>query len=124
MSRPNDPPDDKPVLHLSHNDLGIVASIITSYLAYLQWGTPASPKRDGEIARLKSITARLALVLPQHEGCIPLTTQEIQTLGDALHGFVTLTKRIVARSRERDETLAQIGALRQHLLRMLAIGQN
>jgi len=117
-------PDDKPVLHLSHNDLGIVASIITSYLAYLQWGTPASPKRNEEIAHLKSITVRLTFVLSQREGCIPLTTQEIKALGDALHGFVTITRRIVARSRERDETLAQIGVLRQHLLRMLAISQN
>ena len=122
MGQPNDPPDGKPLLCLSHNDLGIVASIITSYLAYLQWGTPTTPKRDAEIAILKNIKGRLAFVLMQPEGYIPLTTQEIQALANALRGFVTLTIRIVAPSRERDETLAQIGALRHHLLRMLAVG--
>jgi hypothetical protein len=80
-----------------------------------------SRERDTQIEVLQNLRQRFKPVLAQRrEGiCVTLTFQEAQAIDAALAGFVWLVRRMVPASKERDETLAGFGGLRQTLARML-----
>ena len=120
--RPYEPHDDLPRLDLSLHDIQAISTILASYLMYLRKETP-SKKRNAEIALLEGIQKRVLTTVPTEGGIVPLTTEEIQALANAMQGFAKLTRQVVPSSAERDELLEQITAIREHLLRM-GIGRN
>jgi len=83
-----------------------------------------SPEQETDLALLKALRGRIAAMISDGGKSLSLTAQEIQVLADAMLGFVKATTRVVAQSLERDETLAPILSIRQHLLRMLSATYN
>ncbi len=81
-----------PLMPLSGNDLQAMAVIVTAYRTYLRHGVPPSPKRERSMRLLQGLERRLTPLVAapqgQEESIIPLTTQEIQVLGEAMDGFV------------------------------------
>ena len=115
----SEPPDDIPHLSLSLTDVRVLSTMIGSYLVYLRRGVSPSTQRDTDVVLLADIHRRMVAMLSTEGGMMLLTTAEIEALAKALQGFVTLMSRMIAPSRERNETLQQIRAMREHVLGML-----
>jgi hypothetical protein len=77
-----------PHVPLSGNDLRAMVAIVTAYLTYLRHGVPPSPKRERSMHLLQGLEQRLTPLVAapqgQEERVIPLTTQEIQVLGEGI----------------------------------------
>ncbi len=121
---PYEPHDNKPLLHLSIDEMRVVDTIIRGYLSYMHANVQPSSEQEADLALLKTLRGRIAAIISDGDGSLPLTAHEIQVLADAMLGFVEATTQIVAQSSERDETLAPILSIRQHLLRMLSATYN
>ncbi len=122
--RQYEPHAKKPVLHLSIDEIRTVDAIIRGYLSYMHGNVMPSPEQETDLALLKALRGRIAAMISDGGKSLSLTAQEIQVLADAMLGFVKATTRVVAQSLERDETLAPILSIRQHLLRMLSATYN
>ena len=114
---------DVPHLPLSGNDLRAMVAIVTAYRIYLRHGVPPSPKRERSMRLLQGLERRLTppLAAPQgqEERVIPLTTQEIQVLGEAMDGFVQVMRQLVPPSNQRDDLLHEIEGFRNYVHRAL-----
>ncbi|HZS76469.1 MAG TPA: hypothetical protein VFA41_07630 [Ktedonobacteraceae bacterium] len=109
-----------PTLPMSINDLQALRAILQSYLALLPRMVPPSRKRDEEMALVRRLYLRMTGIPPQAlEVRLNLTADEIQALGKALAGFCAFVRQKVPASSEREETLASLERLREHLLGML-----
>ena len=109
-----------PELPLGFGDLGVLRDIIQAYLAFLPRSGLAVRDRDREVHLSQGILYKLADIPQQAvEARITLTFGEIHALRSAMQVFITFVKQKVAPSRERDETLADVARLRQHLLDLL-----
>ena len=120
--RPYEPHDDVPRLGLSLHDITAIATIIRSYLTYLR-KAPPSKQRDEEMRVLEGLQQRVLATVPTEGGIVPLVSEEIQALANAMQGFTKLARQMVAPTPEREELFQQIAEIREHLLRMLA-GRN
>ena len=89
-----------PHVPLSGNDLRAMVAIVTAYRTYLRHGVPPSPKRERSMRLLHGLERRLTPLMAapqgQEESVIPLTTQEIQVLGEAMDGFVQVVRQLYA----------------------------
>ena len=119
-----EPHDNKPLLHLSLDEIRVIDAIIRGYLSYMRANVQPSPEQETDLALLKALRGRIAAIISDGDGSLPLTAHEIQVLADAMLGFVEATIQIVVPSPERDETLAPIRSIRQHMLRMLSATHN
>ncbi len=112
-----------PLMPLSGNDLRAMVAILTDYRTYLRHGMSPSPKREHSILLLQGLERRLtplvAVPQGQEEHVIPLTTQEIQVLGEAMDGFVQLVRQLVPPSNQCDELLQEIEDFRDYMHRAL-----
>ncbi len=117
-----EPHDDLPRLGLSLHDITAIATIIRSYLTYLRKAIP-SKQRDEEMRVLEGLQQRVLATVPTEGGIVPLVSEEIQALANAMQGFTQLARQMVAPTPEREELFQQIAEIREHLLRMLA-GRN
>jgi hypothetical protein len=110
---------DVPHVTLSCNDLRAMVTIVTAYLTYLRHGLPPSPKRERSIRLLQGLEQRLTPLVAapqgQEESVIPLTTQEIQVLGEAMDGFVQVVRRLVPPSNQRNDLLQEIEGFRDYV---------
>ena len=120
--RPYESHDDVPRLGLSLHDITAIATIIRSYLTYLRKTIP-SKQRDEEMRVLEGLQQRVLATVPTEGGIVPLVSEEIQALANAMQGFIKLARQKVAPTPEREELFQQIAEIREHLLRMLA-GRN
>ncbi len=114
---------DIPQVPLSGNDLQAMVAIVTAYRTYLRHGVPPSPKRERNMRLLHGLEQRLTPLVAapqrQEERIIPLTTQEIQVLGEAMDGFVQVVRQLVPPSNQRDDLLQEIEGFRDYLHRAL-----
>lgn len=109
-----------PELPLGFGDLGVLRDIIQAYLAFLPRSGLLVRDRERETHLSKAVLYKLADIPQQAtEVRITLTVGEIHTLRSAMQVFISFVKQKVAPSRERDETLADVARLRQHLLDLL-----
>ena len=112
-----------PYIPLSSNDLRAMVAIVTAYRTYLRHGVPPSPKRERSMRLLQGLEQHLTPLVAapqgQEERVIPLTTQEIQVLGEAMDGFVQLVRQLVPPSSQRDELLQEIEGFRDYVHRAL-----
>ena len=110
---------DVPHVPLSGNDLRAMVAILTAYLTYPRHGVPPSPKRERDIRLLQGLERRLTLLVAapqgQEERVIPLTTQEIQVLEEAMDGFVQVVRQLVPPSNQRDDLLHEVDGFRDYL---------
>ena len=112
--------ENVPTLPMSINDLQALRAILQSYLALLPRKVPASRKRDEEMALVRGLYLRMTGIPAQAlEVRLNLTAAEIQALGKAIAGFCAFVRQKVPASSEREETLAALERLREHLLGML-----
>jgi len=72
---------------------------------------------------LQGLERRLTSLVAAHQGqeerVIPLTTQEIQVLGEAMDGFVQVVRQLVPPSNQRDDLLHEIAGFRDSMHRAL-----
>ncbi len=112
-----------PHVPLSGNDLRAMVAIVTAYRTYLRHGVPPSPKRERSMRLLHGLERRLTPLMAapqgQEESVIPLTTQEIQVLGEAMDGFVQVMRQLVPPSNQRDDLLQEIEGFRNYVHRAL-----
>ena len=110
-----------PLTPLSGNDLQAMAVIVTAYRTYLRHGVPPSPKRERSMRLSHGLERRLTPLVSapqgQEERVIPLTTQEIQVLGEAMDGFVQVVRQLVPPSSQRDDLLQEIEGFRNSMHR-------
>ena len=96
-----------------------MVAIVTAYRTYLRHGVPPSPKRECSIRLLQGLEKRLTPLVAapqgQQERIIPLTTQEIQVLEEAMDGFVQVVRQLVPSSKQRDDLLHEIEGFRDNL---------
>jgi len=108
---------------LSGNDLQAMVAIVTAYRTYLRHGVLPSPKRERSLQLLQGLERRLTPLVAapqgQEELVIPLTTQEIQVLEEAMDGFVQVVCQLIPPSNQRDELLQEIKSFRDYLHRAL-----
>ena len=67
----------------------------------------------------RRLTPLVAAPQGQEELVIPLTTQEIQVLEEAMDGFVQVVCQLIPPSNQRDELLQEIKSFRDYLHRAL-----
>ncbi len=112
-----------PHVPLSGSNLRAVVAIVTAYRTYLCHGVPPSPKRERSMRLLQGLEGRLTPLVAapqgQEERVIPLTTQEIQVLEEAIDGFVQVVRQLVPPSNQRDDLLHEIESFRDYLHRAL-----
>jgi len=112
-----------PLMSLSGNDLRAMVAIVIAYRTYLRHGVSPSPKQERSIRLLQGLKQRLTPLVAapqgQEEHVIPLTTQEIQVLGEAIDGFVQVVCQLVPPSNQRDDLLHEIEGLRDYVHRAL-----
>src|SRR6266567_7835321 len=112
-----------PLMPLSGNDLQAMVAIVTAYRTYLRHGVLPSPKRERSLQLLQGLERRLTPLVAapqgQEELVIPLTTQEIQVLEEAMDGFVQVVCQLIPPSNQRDELLQEIKSFRDYLHRAL-----
>ena len=112
-----------PHVPLSCTDLRAMVAIVTAYRTYLRHGVPPSPKRERSLRLLQGLEQRLtppvAAPQGQEERVIPLTTQEIQVLEEAMDGFVQVGRQLVPPSSQRDDLLQEIEGFRDYMHRAL-----
>ena len=112
-----------PLMPLNGNDLRAMVAIVTAYRTYLRHGVPPSPKRERSMRLLQGLERRLTPLVAapqgQEERVIPLTTQEIQVLGEAMDGFVQVVRQLVPPSNQRDDLLQEIEGFRNYVHRAL-----
>lgn len=121
--KPHEPYDEVPSLGLSLHDIRAITTIVASYLMFVRREKP-SRQRDAEMTLLEGLHKRILATMPTEGGVVPLTTQELRALANAMQGFANVTRQIIPASAEREEVLKTIMAIRQHLLRMLAGSNN
>ena len=114
---------DVPHVPLSGTDLRAMVAIVTAYRTYLRHGVPPSPKRERSMRLLQGLEQRLTPLVAapqgQEESVIPLTTQEIQVLEEAMDGFVQVVRQLVPPSNQRDDLLQEIEGFRDYVHRAL-----
>ncbi len=102
-----------------------MVAIVTAYRTYLRNAVPPSPKRERYIRLLQGLERRLTPLVAapqgQEERVIPLTTQEIQVLEEAMDGFVQVVRQLVSPSNQRDELLHEIEGFRDYMHRALTV---
>ena len=109
-----------PTLPIGFNDLAVLKSIISGYLAYLRRTTAHSQQRQTHIRLLEGVYQRLTGISAQAvEARIFLSVLEVEALNSALLGFAAFVRQKVSPSTERDETLQTLELLRQQLVAML-----
>jgi hypothetical protein len=110
-----------PHVSLHPNDISVLEHVVRGYLAFLRNGVPPSKKCDVQIQTLQRLQQRLTTITSAHaeNTCFPLTADDIQALDAAFRGFITLVRRMVPVSQERDETLLDVENLRQQLAKMI-----
>jgi len=111
-----------PLMPLSANDLQAMAAIVTAYRTYLRHGVLPSPTRAAACASCRVRAASDpagAAPQGQEERVIPLTTQEIQVLGEAMDGFVRVVRQLVPPSNQRNDLLQEIKSFRDYMYRVL-----
>ncbi len=114
----HEPHDDVPSLNLSLHDIRTIFMMIASYLMFMHKEKP-SRQRDAEIALLTTVQQRMLAVIEANGGMVPLTSDEIEAVLNAMQGFANLTRQMVPASVEREEALKPIAAISEHLRRML-----
>ncbi len=116
---------DVPHVPLSCNDLRAMVAVVIAYLTYLRNAVPPSPKRERSMRLLQGLEQRLTPLVAapqgQEERVIPLTTQEIQVLEEAMDGFVQVVRQLVSPSNQRDELLHEIEGFRDYMHRALTV---
>jgi hypothetical protein len=115
-------PEHVPQVSLHPNDISVLQQVVRGYLAFLRNGVAPSKKRAVQIQAVQRLQQRLTTLAYAHADntCVPLTADDIQALDAALRGFITLVRRMVPASQERDETLQDVENLRQHVAKMIA----
>jgi hypothetical protein len=115
-------PEHVPQVSLHPDDISVLAQVIRGYLAFLRNEGVPSKKRAVQIHTLQRLQQRLTAITSAHaeKTCVALTADDTQVLDAALRGFITLVRRMVPASKERDETLQDVENLRQHLAKILA----
>jgi hypothetical protein len=112
-----------PLRPLSGTHLRAIVAIVTAYRTYLHHGVLPSPKRERSLRLLQGLERRLTPLVAapqgQEEHIIPLTTQEIQVLGEAMDGFVQVVRQLVPPSNQRDDLLHEIEDFRDYLHKAL-----
>jgi hypothetical protein len=88
--------------------IGIV-SVNSGYVKYLKT-LPPSPSGDERIAILERMGNRLQteLALGNGELHVPLNTEEVTELLEAMVGFTAQIKRFFPKNRERDEVISTV----------------
>lgn len=114
-----------PRLALNFDDLRMVESIVTAYLAYLRhfMARNSATHRHGQIGVLYDLQTRLraARLSGNQEVELLLSLDELSALRDAVRGFIMLLRRTIAPSRSRNETIADLEKLCRELQRMLVL---
>ena len=109
-----------PTVPIGLNDLAVLRSIISGYLAYLRRTVAHSQQRQTQIHLLEGVYQRLTGISTQAmEARIFLSVAEVEALNTAMLGFAAFVREKVSPSTERDETLQMLELLRQHLFTML-----
>jgi len=100
-----------------------MVAVVIAYLTYLRNAVPPSPKRERSMRLLQGLEQRLTPLVAapqgQEERVIPLTTQEIQVLEEAMDGFVQVGRQLVPPSSQRDDLLQEIEGFRDYMHRAL-----
>ncbi len=108
-------PQAVPQVSLAFNDIQAIHHMLKAYLGYVGHTAP-SPARRRQVQTLRDLGRRLTFLLSSGPGsAAAVTIDDIEVMCEALRGFATLVRRMVAKSPERDETLSAVEALRQHL---------
>lgn len=120
MRQPTDDAGELPRTLLGVGDAKALMYVLEGYIAYTRRTMPPSKRRDEEINLLERVRRQLG---PLQYGqvvqvSIALSLEEIAALEHALCIFITLTRKNVARSPQRDQTLAALDELRRALARM------
>ena len=108
-----------PTLRIGFNDLLVLRSIVRGYLAYLHRMPLAQQEKQRQILLLEGVYQRLVRIpAGAIEVRLPLSKSEIGALNQAMLGFADFVRSKVPQSRERDETLQTLEALRRDLAAM------
>jgi hypothetical protein len=109
-----------PTVPIGLNDLAVLRSIISGYLAFLRRTGARTQQRQTLMQVLEGVYQRLTGISAQTvEARIFLSVTEVEALNTALLGFAAFVRQKVSPSTERDETLQTLELLRQHLVAML-----
>ena len=113
-----------PVTGIHPNDLKVLENVLNMYLLYLR------RSHGGEtcISRTQHLHRRLQQMIcsPQNiEGaCLWFTVQELRTINEALSGYMTMLRQIIAPSPQRTEVLEALQGLQQQFAAMLSAHLN
>ena len=108
------------MLAIGFNDVAVLRSIISGYLAVLRRTAAQSQQRQMQMHLLEGVYQRLTGISAQVvEARIFLSVPEVEALNSAMLGFAAFVRQKVSPSTERDETLQTLEQLRQHLVAML-----
>ncbi len=102
-----------PEVLLAAGDLHVIESILMGNIGYLRNTAPTSHTIK-RLAELEDIRARLPRSGGERTTAL-LSTDDMRLIREAMITFVTLTRRIVPQSKERDETLTLVDTLREYL---------
>jgi hypothetical protein len=105
-----------PQVMLGVNDTQVVDNILMGIIGYLRNSPRLTPQTVKRIQELEGLRVRLLFVLHGGENnAVFLTVDDIKAIREAMITFVYITRRIVPQSKERDETLETVSALRKHI---------
>ena len=109
-----------PTATIHPNELGILESILSSYVVHVAIRNAHKPTQHLTELHLLKSRLRQLLSTQQLEGMfIPLTVNEIRLLYEATGGFIRLIRQNIPPSQEREQTIECVSLLRQRILSLL-----
>lgn len=118
------PQETVPQLPLNLRELPAVYHILTAYRSYLRnHGVLLSSRQRLQLRTLDSLCVRLSTLIALGNKASPtfilLSLEDLEVMGEAVEAFVRLLPRLVPQSKERDEVIADVKKLGQHLDAMI-----
>jgi hypothetical protein len=103
-----------PHMKIGPNDISVIGSVLMGYIGYLR-NTARTAQTTKRIQKLHNLRQRI-LLLGSNEGNATLITEDdVTAICDAMITFVKVTRQLVPKSQEREETLSAVNMLRKQL---------